>query len=57
MGFSCFSKIPKDGYKVKVNVAVYEIKEYSYTKEGGKTVTRKGVLQNPIRPGIYHDSK
>lgn len=48
MGFSCFSKIPKDGYKVKVNVAVYEIKEYSYTKEDGKTVTRKAYYRIPL---------
>ena len=48
MGFSCFSKIPKDGYKVKVNVAIYEIKEYSYTKEDGKTVTRKAYYRIPL---------
>ena len=30
MGFSCFSKIPKDGFIVKATLGVYEIKEYSY---------------------------
>jgi hypothetical protein len=29
MGFSCFTKIPKDGFAIKVNVGVYEMKEYS----------------------------
>jgi hypothetical protein len=48
MGFSCFSKIPKDGFKVKVNVAVYEIKNYSYTKEDGTIVTRKAYYRVPL---------
>lgn len=45
MGFSCFSKIPKDGFTIKVNVGVYEIKEYSYQKEDGTTVTRKAYYR------------
>jgi hypothetical protein len=45
MGFSCFSKIPKDGFIIKVNVGVYEIKEYSYQKEDGTTVTRKAYYR------------
>lgn len=48
IGFSCFSKIPKDGFKVKVNVAVYEIKEYSYTKNDGTTDTRKAYYRIPL---------
>jgi hypothetical protein len=48
MGFSCFSKIPKDGFKVKVNVAVYEIKDYSYSKEDGTKVTRKAYYRVPL---------
>lgn len=45
MGFSCFSKIPKDGFIIKVNVGVYEIKEHSYQKEDGTTVTRKAYYR------------
>ncbi|OQY94117.1 MAG: hypothetical protein B6D37_09395 [Sphingobacteriales bacterium UTBCD1] len=48
MGFSCFSKIPKDGFTIKVNVGVYEIKEYSYQKEDGTTVTRKAYYRIPL---------
>lgn len=45
MGFSCFSKIPKDGFVVKVNVGVYEIREYSYQKEDASSVTRKAYYR------------
>lgn len=45
MGFSCFSKIPENGFTIKVNVGVYEIKEYSYQKEDGTTVTRKAYYR------------
>ena len=45
MGFSCFSKILQDGFKVKVNVAVYEINEYSYSKEDGTEVKRKAYYR------------
>jgi hypothetical protein len=48
MGFSCFSKIPKDGFTVKVNVGVYEIKEYSYQKEDGTTITRKAYYRTSL---------
>lgn len=45
MGFSCFSKIPKDGFAIKVNAGVYEIKEFSYQKEDATTITRKGYYR------------
>lgn len=48
MGFSCFSKIPKDDFKVKVNAAVYEIKKYSYTKEDGTVVAREAFYRIPL---------
>lgn len=48
MGFSCFSIIPKDGFTVKVNAGVYEIKEYSYQKEDGTTVTRKAYYRTSL---------
>ncbi len=48
MGFSCFSKIPKDGFTIKVSVGVYEIKEYSYQKEDSTTVTRKAYYRTSL---------
>lgn len=45
MGFSCFSKIPKDGFAVKATVGVYELKEYSYQKEDGTSVSRKAYYR------------
>lgn len=64
MGFSCFSKIPKFGFDVKVTVGVYEMKEYSYAKEDGASVTRNAYYRSsldqeftltsneiPLRPG------
>lgn len=48
MGFSCFSKIPKEGFNVKVNVAVYDIKDYTYQKDEGQTVTRKAYYRVPL---------
>ncbi len=48
MGFSCFSKIPKDGFTIKVSVGVYEIKGYSYQKEDATIVTRKAYYRTPL---------
>ena len=48
MGFSCFSKIPKDGFTVKATLGVYEIKEYSYQKEDGTSVPRKAYYRNSL---------
>jgi hypothetical protein len=48
IGFSCFSKIPGTGFKIKVNAALYEIKEYSYLKEDGATITRKAYYRIPL---------
>lgn len=45
MGFSCFSKIPKDGFTVKATLGVYEIKEYSYQKEDGTSISRKAYYR------------
>lgn len=45
MGFSCFSIIPKDGFTVKATLGVYEIKEYSYQKEDGTSVSRKAYYR------------
>jgi hypothetical protein len=48
MGFSCFSKIPETGFIAKISVAVYEINDYSYTKEDGTAVTRKAYFRMPL---------
>lgn len=45
MGFSCFSKIPKDGFTIKATIGVYEIKEYSYQKEDGTSISRKAYYR------------
>ena len=45
MGFSCFSIIPKDGFTVKATLGAYEIKEYSYQKEDGTSVSRKAYYR------------
>src|SRR5579875_3488866 len=38
MGFSCFSKIPAEGFKVDVIVGTYELNDYTYKKDDGKEV-------------------
>lgn len=50
MGFSCFTTIPSKGFRVQVNAAVYELKEYTYTKddESGKPVSRKAYFRIPL---------
>ncbi|MBM3434725.1 MAG: hypothetical protein FJY07_00745 [Bacteroidetes bacterium] len=48
MGFSCFSNIPKEGFKVKVNAAVYENGNYTYQKDEERTVTRKAYYRIPL---------
>lgn len=45
MGFSCFSKIPKEGFTVKATLGVYELKEYIYQKEDGTSVSRKAYYR------------
>ncbi len=48
MGFSCFSKIPKEGFKVQVNVGIYEINDYSYQKDDGTEVYRKAYYRTSL---------
>jgi hypothetical protein len=48
MGFSCFSKIPKDGFKIQVNVGVYEINDHSYKKDDGTEVNRKAYFRSSL---------
>src|SRR6056297_2823360 len=37
LGFSCFSKVPTEGYKVDIKAAVYELRDYTYKKNDGQT--------------------
>jgi hypothetical protein len=53
MGFSCFSKIPKEGFTLKVNFAVYEINNYSYMKEDGSQVERKAYFRTPLDQTLF----
>lgn len=48
MGFSCFTKIPKDGFIIKATLGVYEIKDYSYQKDDGTSVPRKAYYRNSL---------
>lgn len=48
MGFSCFTKLPKEGFVVKVNVATYETRKYSYKREDGSVTERNGYYRIPL---------
>lgn len=48
MGFSCFSKIPNEGFKVQVKVGIYEINDYSYKKDDGTDVHRKAYYRTSL---------
>lgn len=48
MGFSSFSIIPKNGFKVKVNTGIYEIDDYTYTKDDGTEVNRKAYYRSSL---------
>jgi hypothetical protein len=57
MGFSCFSKVPKTGFNIKVNVAVYEIRDYTYQKEEEHPVTRRAYFRIPLDQEFILKSK
>lgn len=48
MGFSCFSKIPKDGFKVQVCIGVYEINDYSYKRDDGTETHCKAYYRSSL---------
>jgi len=48
MGFSCFSKLPKDGFRVQVNIGIYEINDYSYKKDDETEVHRKAYYRSSL---------
>lgn len=48
MGFSCFSKIPKNGFNIAITAAIYKPGDYSYPKEDGTTTNRKAYYRIPL---------
>ena len=48
MGFSCFSIIPKDGFHIEINAAIYVIKEYTYKKDEENSITRNAYFRIPL---------
>lgn len=53
MGFSCFSKIPKKGFDIRIKAAVYNIRDYTYQDNKDKTVTRKAYFRNPLDQDLF----
>lgn len=47
MGFSCFSKLPNDGYKIDVKCAQYRLDDYSFNRNE-KQVTRRAYFRIPF---------
>ncbi|MCP4352954.1 MAG: hypothetical protein GY795_46480 [Desulfobacterales bacterium] len=52
MGFSCFLKIPENGFKIKVSAGRYSIREFSYEKANGETLSRQGYFRESIEADI-----
>jgi hypothetical protein len=48
LGFSCFSKVPNEGFKVQVYVGIYEINDYTYKKDDGTDVHRKAYFRTSL---------
>jgi len=48
MGFSCFSKIPSNGFFIKIRAGVYEFKEYTYKRKDGTSVDTKAYYRIPL---------
>lgn len=57
MGFSCFSKIPAEGFKVDVIVGTYELNDYTYKKDDGTEVTRKAYFRRSNNQTLIVASK
>lgn len=45
MGFSCFTKIPSNGFTVKVSAGVYKRDDYEYSKDDGTSIARKAYYR------------
>lgn len=48
VGFSCFSKIPKDGFKINANVGSYVHKNYTYIDDKGNTKDIKAYYRTSL---------
>lgn len=56
MGFSCFSKIPNEGFKVQINFGIYETNNYSYKKDDGTDVHRKAYFRTSLNQSLLISS-
>ncbi|MFN8313951.1 MAG: helicase-related protein [Cyclobacteriaceae bacterium] len=57
IGFSCFTKVPKGGFLIKVNAAVYNIGEYSQEKEDGSITKRRAYFRSPLNQEFIVSAK
>lgn len=48
MGFSCFCRIPKEGFSITVNAAIYRVNDYIYDKVDGHIVSCKAFFRFPL---------
>lgn len=48
MGFSCFSKIPHNGYNVRINLGVYSIQDYNEPRDDGTIKSRKAYYRSSL---------
>jgi hypothetical protein len=46
IGFSCFSKIPEDGFTITIQAGVYEVKDYQEPKFNGTLNSRKAYYRS-----------
>lgn len=53
MGFSCFSKIPKEGYRVVVKAAVYDTNDYNEPKSDGSYKLRRAYFRRSLDQELF----
>lgn len=53
MGFSCFSRVPSNGFSVRIAAGAYKINDYAYKRKDGETVTRKAYYRIPLDQELY----
>jgi len=53
MGFSCFSKIPKEGYRVAVKAAVYDTNDYNELKIDGSYKLRRAYFRRSLDQELF----
>jgi len=57
MGFSCFTRIPKYGFTIKVSAAVYELDDYTYQKENNQIIKRRAYFRIPLDQELFLKSE